>query len=470
MKVLASILLCLFSLVFISLEWFNAGLSFSLLSYGLLLYYTMKSAGVNSVLFLFMILFGLYGYSVPLSIFFEADIGWHRVAKLSTWQSVDFTLFSFMLSNQLALLAITLLYLLFIKRRTMNILNSDYKEPKFSYFYFAIIAGLFASISEALNFFRVGGFNAINRGKAYYQGAVNDLVLNIPYEGFLYISIGLFAMFFASLGRSTNKYFIYLPIYFLSIGFVLFTNLLIGERGLLIVAMVIFFLGFTIKVRITKVRFLYFILIGVLYIGFSFLTLLREDRIKYKGFAKFISTYETTLVRIMNPANSEFGAPALNYRIYMDLKEEDYNYKWGATYLEISTAFIPVYIYPNKPIGIVYEFRNTYFPERRKQGSTAGTGFSSLMEAYMNFGYFGPFLIYLLFLFVLIYLESKRANENIFINLFYLLSFNVFLIFSRSSSQYIFQTTIFYLIQIAAVVFVYKVLPKKVLATLKFDK
>jgi len=456
--------------VFISLEWFNAGLAFSLTSYGILLYYTMKSAGVNSVLFLFMILFGLYGYSVPISVFFEADIGWHRVAKLSTWQTVDFTLFSFMLSNQLALLAIALLYLFFIKRRTMNILNSDYKEPKFSYFYFSIIAGLFASFSEALNFFRVGGFNAINNGKAYYQGAVNDLVLNIPYEGFLYISIGLFAMFFASLGRSMDKYVIYVPIYLTSIFFVLFTNLLIGERGLLVVAMVIFFLGLTIKTRITQVKFIYFVLIGLLYVAFSFLTLLREDRIKYEGFTKFVTTYETTLLRIMNPANSEFGAPALNYRIFMDLKDPDYHYKFGATYLEISTAFIPTYIYPNKPIGIVYEFRNTYFPERRKQGSTAGTGFSSLMEAYMNFGYFGPFVIYLFFLFVLVYLESKRANENIFINLFYLLSFNVFLIFSRSSSQYIFQTTIFFLVQIAAVVMVYKVLPKKVLTTLKFDK
>lgn len=456
--------------MFISLEWFNAGLAFSLISYGILLYYTMKSAGVNSVLFLFMILFGLYGYSVPISVFFEADIGWHRVAKLSTWQSVDFTLFSFMLSNQLALLAIALLYLFFIKRRTMNISNSDYKEPKFSYFYFAIIAGLFASISEALNFLRVGGFSAISNGKAYYQGAVNDLVLNIPYEGFLYISIGLFAMFFASLGRSMDKYLIYLPIYLTSIFFVLFTNLLIGERGLLVVAMVIFFLGLTIKTRITKVKFIYFVLIGFLYVAFSFLTLLREDRIKYEGFTKFITTYETTLLRIMNPANTEFGAPALNYRIFMDLKDPDYNYKFGATYLEITTAFIPVYIYPNKPIGIVYEFRNTYFPERRKQGSTAGTGFSSLMEAYMNFGYFGPFVAYLFFLFVLIYLESKRANDNIFVNLFYLLSFNVFLIFSRSSSQYILQTAIFYLVQIAVVVIVYKILPKKVLATLKFDK
>lgn len=430
----------------------------------------MKSAGVNSVLFLFMILFGLYGYSVPISIFFEADIGWHRVAKLSTWQSVDFTLYSFMLSNQLALLAIALLYLFFIKRRTMNILNSGHKEPKFSYFYFAIIAGLFASFSEALNFFRVGGFNAISNGKAYYQGAVNDLVLNIPYEGFLYISIGLFAMFFASLGRSMDKYVIYLPIYLTSIFFVLFTNLLIGERGLLVVAMVIFFLGFTIKTRIIKVKFIYFVIIGLLYVAFSFLTLLREDRIKYEGFTKFITTYETTLFRIMNPANTEFGAPALNYRIFMELKDPNYNYKYGATYLEISTAFIPIYIYPNKPIGIVYEFRNTYFPERRKQGSTAGTGFSSLMEAYMNFSYFGPFLVYFFFLFVLVYLESKRANDNIFINLFYLLSFNVFLIFSRSSSQYIFQTATFYLIQIALVVIVYKTLPKKVLASLKFDK
>lgn len=470
MKVIVSILTCVISIIAIILEWFNIALFFSLISYGVLLFYTMRIVGVNSVLFLFIILFGLYGYSVPISVFFKADIGWHRVAKLRNWENVDFTLFSFMLSNQLALLAVALLYLFFVRRKTMNIVNDSNNQQRSVYFYFAIISGLLSSVSEGLNFFRLGGFRAINLGKAFYQGAVNDLVLNIPYEGFFYISVGLFAMFFASLNKSFKKYTLYLPIYITSIFFVLFTNLMIGERGLLLVAMVIFFLGFTIRKRITNIKFIHFLYIGILYIGFNFLTLLREDRVKYEGVLEFMETYKSPLLKLMNPANTEFGAPALNYRIFMNLKDLEYDFKFGKTYLEIGTAFIPTYIYPNKPIGIVYEFRNKYFPERRKQGSTAGTGFSSLMEAYMNFGYLGPFVIYFIFLFFLIFLESKRAKPSVFINLFYLLSFNVFLIFSRSSSQYIFQTTIFYLVQIAVVVIVYKVLPRKVFSALNLDQ
>ena len=169
----------------------------------------------------------------------------------------------------------------------------------------------------------------------------------------------------------------------------------------------------------------------------------------------------------MNPANTEFGSPALNYRIFFDRKPKDYEFKWGKTYTEISVAFIPTYIYPGKPKGIVFEFRDRYFAERKELGSTAGTGFSSLMEAYMNFGYFGPFLIYSISIFLLIYVESKKGRNNMFINLFYLLLFNIFLIFSRSSSQYILYNLIFYLVQIGIVVVVYKVLPKKAFTIFK---
>ncbi|UWX55004.1 oligosaccharide repeat unit polymerase [Maribacter litopenaei] len=451
----------------IILQSFEISLFLSLVSFALLVLYTIDIVGVNSVLFLFVILFGLYGYSVPVSVFFNADIGWHRVAKLKTWQLVDDTLFSFMLSNQLALLAILIAYIIFVRRRTMRIPFNGNNGVRFGYFHFSIIAGILSSCSEGINFLRVGGFSAIRNGKAFYQGAVNDLILNIPYEGFFFISVALFAIFFTSLKTPNGKYLIYLPLYMASISFVLLVNLMIGERGLLVVALFIFFPGYTVGYRITKVKKRYILLLGILYVGFSFLTLLREDRIKYEGFFKFVDTYQNLIVRIMNPANTEFGSPALNYRIFMDKKETGYKYKLGKTYLEISYAFIPTYIYPGKPIGIVYEFRNKYFPERRQQGSTAGTGFSSLMEAYMNFGYIGPLLVYFISIFFLIYLESKKGGGNMFINLLYLLSFNLFLIFSRSSSQYILQNAVFYLVEIVVVVLIYKALPKKLFSKLE---
>ena len=426
-RVLTSIAFCVLSIACILFEAFNAALLTSLLSFFILLYHTMRAVGVNSVLFLFMILFGLYGYSVPVSVFFEADIGWHRVAKLSTWEKVDDTLFSFLLSNQLALLAITLLYFFFVNKRIMREGNQGDDPSKIIYYRIAIVAGILSSLSEGLNFVRAGGFSTMFKGKAFYQGAVNDLALNIPYEGFFYIAVALFGQFFAST-KSKVKYITYLPYFLGSISFVLFVNIAIGERGTLLVAMVVFTLAYTIKQRIRSIKPKYIVLLAILYALFNVFTLLREKSIVYEGLGSFLKDNKEKLYKLMNPANTEFGSPALNYRIFFDRKPKDYEFKWGKTYTEISVAFIPTYIYPGKPKGIVFEFRDRYFAERKELGSTAGTGFSSLMEAYMNFSYFGPFLIYSISIFLLIYVESKKGRNNMFINLFYLLLFNIFLI------------------------------------------
>ncbi len=461
-QIFTALVFCVLSLFAIVFEWFEAALFSSLLSYFLLVYRTLKTTGLNSVLFLFIILFGLYGYSVPVSVFFELDIGWHRVAKIATWQEADASLFSYLLSNQLALFAILLVFLFFVNRKTMHISKTGNATTKFTYYRFAVVAGIISSLSELLNFVRVGGWDTLLIGKAHYQGAVNDLVLNIPYEGFFYISAALFSQFFGSLDlkiRHTG----YLINYLLSISFVLFIFLAIGERGSLLVAIVIFGLGFTINQRITSVKPLYAIALALLYMAFNVLTLLREKEVEYNGIKDFYVTYGKRLNKLMNPANTEFGSPALNYRIFIKRKGGDYDYKYGYTYTELFWAFVPTYVYASKPKSIIYEFRDTYFAERKEQGSTSGTGFSSLMEAYMNFGYFGPFIVYLLTIFTLVYLENKKGRDRLLVNLLYLVSFNIFLIYSRSASQYILYNVVLYGVQIIIVVVASKIIPKKIL-------
>ncbi|QKX04714.1 oligosaccharide repeat unit polymerase [Aquimarina sp. TRL1] len=466
LKVLSALLLCLLSVFCLCFKWFNIGLFFSLLSYVLLGYYTLRVTGINSILFLLIVLFGLYGYSVPISVFFEADIGWHRIAKLKTWHKVDDTLFSYLISNQLALLAIIVLYIFFVNRKTMDI-QIHGLEKKIIYYRFALVSGYIASCSELLNFIRAGGFSTVSNGKAFYQGAVNDLVLNIPYEGFFYISISLFSMFLASTKK--NFRLTYLIRYLPSILFVFFINLIIGERGTLLVSFVIFALGFSINHRIKSIKTKYIFFVSILYILFNVLTLLREKEVKYNGAISFYNENKERLFRLMNPANTEFYASALNYRIFIDRKPENYKYKLGKTYSEVLFAFFPTYIYPNKPKSIIYEFRDDYFPERKKQGSTAGTGFSSLLEAYMNFGYLGAFLVYFIAVFFIIYLESNKKKNNIFIKIIYLLSFNIVLISSRSASQYILFNVILYLFQVSFVVLTYKVIPKKIYRISKIE-
>ncbi|WP_456867480.1 O-antigen polymerase [Galbibacter sp. BG1] len=453
-------LFCCFSLFFLLFQFYDLGLFFSVVSYLIILNFTLKTVGFNSILFIFLILFGLYGYSVPISVYYHLDIGWHRVAKLSTWEKVDSSLYSYLISNQLALLAIIILFIFFVNRKIMNIKFDNNKTIKYSYLRLALIAGFLSSISALINFLRVGGFTTVLKGKAYYQGAVNDLVLNIPYEGFFYISIALFSLFLINIKVRYLSF--YYAIQFIgSISFVLFINLIIGERGLLVIGMAIFFLGYYSHIRMTSLKFKYLIILSVLYILFNTLTLLREKSIKYNGAIDFYTNNKEMLYRLMNPANTEFAASAFNYRIFYHYKESDYQFELGKTYTEILVAFFPTYIYPNKPKSITYKFRDEYFPERKKQGSSAGTGFSSLMEAYMNFGYFGPFIIYFIFVFIIIYIESKRGEKSLLIKCIYLLLLNILLIFSRSASQYILFTSILYFIQVIFVVLLYKYIPKK---------
>lgn len=448
---------------------FKASLFFSLLSYFLTLRFVLKRTGWNSVFFLFLILFGLYGYSVPVSVYFNLDIGWHRVAKLSTWQMVDNTLISFMVSNQLAFLAILLVIAMYVKRKYLEIDQNRTIVEKRSYLQLSIIAGIFSSLSEFLNFYRVGGFKAIANGKAYYQGAVNDLVLNIPYEGFFFISVGLFGLYLNSVNQSILSRFYDIISYLISISVVLLVNISIGERGSIVVALVIFMLAISYNKRFTRIRGALFFYGFILYLAFNVLTLLREKSITYEGLRPFLNEHGERLTKLMNPANTEFAASALNYRIYMDKRPEDYKYRLGATYAEVFWGFIPTYVWPGKPTSIIYQFRDTYFPERRKQGSTAGTGFSSLMEAHMNFGYLGPLITYLLSALFLIYFETKKGKPGLYHSLLYLLLFNIYLIYSRSASQYILFNLVLYNIQLLIVLVAYRIVPKRAFEYLKLN-
>lgn len=436
-----------------------------------MLYFVLKKTGWNSVFFLFLILFGLYGYSVPISVYLGLDIGWHRVEKLSSWQQVDYSLISFLISNQLAQLGILITIIVYVK-------NKYFKRPthipeeglKRSYLQLAVVAGFLSSVCEGINFIRAGGFSTIAKGKAFYQGAVNDLVLNIPYEGFFYISVALFGLYLKSLRPTTYSWFNAVLMYFISIVFILAINVMIGERGTLVVAIAIFFLSYTFDRRITRIKRGLFFFGLFLYVVFNILTLLREKDISYKGATHFVTNYGERLMRLLNPANTEFGASALNYRIYIDKRPEDFEYFLGATYTEVFWAFVPTYVYPGKPLSIIYIFRDTYFPERKSMGSTAGTGFSSLMEAHMNFGYFGPLITYFLSSLFLILFEAKRTKAGLYPTLVYLLLFNIYLIYSRSASQYILATLIFYIVQIFIVWVTYRLVPKNIFSYLRIDE
>jgi oligosaccharide repeat unit polymerase len=71
-------------------------------------------------------------------------------------------------------------------------------------------------------------------------------------------------------------------------------------------------------------------------------------------------------------------------------------YLFGRSYVDGLTIPIPRLIWPEKPVSVTYQFRDEYFPAERERGTIAGTGFSSILEAYMNFGVAGIVAVYLL--------------------------------------------------------------------------
>ena len=195
--------------------------------------------------------------------------------------------------------------------------------------------------------------------------------------------------------------------------------------------------------------------LGVLYLAFNILTILREPEKEFTSIESFYHENGNLLGRLMNPSNTEFGAAAYNYRLFTS---EDFKYKYGTTYLETILSPIPTYVYPKKPKSISYVYRDKFNADRKKQGSIAGTGFSSLLEAYINFWYFGPFIIYFFLGIVIVLLENYRNTNRIFIDVFYLISFSLFMIFSRSASSYILLKLMFYIFQILSPIILYQIM------------
>ena len=444
-----SIILAFLSIILLFLENYFLGLSFSVFSFLFFLFKIKNQYGINSNYFLFLTFFGLYGYSVPISILFGLDIGWHKVAKFYLYDKIDPTLFSYLISNQLALLALLFSNEIFGK---IKVKNKNVKNNNFNFYTLSVITALITSASELLNFIRVGGFSAIKKGKAFYQSSINDLVLNIPVEGYFYVAISFFALAFVR-NEITKTDYKKIALFLASISFFVLVNILIVERGMLVFGMGILFFALTSHIKIVRIKTSMLLFVAFFYFLFNIMTILRVPDNHFTGVKDFYIDHGNMLGRLMNPSNTEFGAAAYNYRLYIS---EDFEYKYGATYLEIITSPIPTYIYPNKPKLISYVYRDKFNSERKDQGSIAGTGFSSLLEAYINFSYFGPLIVYFILGLVIVLFEKYRNTGSIFIDILYLLGFSLVMIFSRSQLSYIFLKLGFYIFQIISPLLIYQ--------------
>jgi len=139
------------------------------------------------------------------------------------------------------------------------------------------------------------------------------------------------------------------------------------------------------------------------------------------------------LLQAINPAANEFGATLGNFSEY--LKTGAQQPGLGRSYLVGLLLPVPSSLYPGKkPQQIGFEFRDLVFPAVAEQGSIAGTGYSSILEAYYNFREVGVFAVYFLWGMVLVLIERRRLRAvSMWFALLYLMFVPSAVAFHRSS-------------------------------------
>lgn len=447
-------------------DFYAVGVFSSLFAWCILYRNVYSKVGLFSLTSLFLLFFLLYGYSVPLSILFDLNIGEYRKNYIFEWDKVDSTLMLFSLANNIALLGI---YLVWIWRQSLSLQWSSLLKLKQAVSVVRIermfiVSLLLSFLFELINFIRAGAYAKLFQGKLLYQSSLADMGMLLPSELFFYISTILLAWLVKIKYLKTRNVVYYFVFNF----FYLSNNLIIGERGVLVNSLLMFLLVYFWDFSIKKIKSnTVFVLISA-YLVFVGLTVSRnffDDKrnlFTVLNIINYTKSNKETFEFVLNPANSEFCTSALNFRVYS--KENiGQNYEYGLTYLHVFTQLLPRAINPFYSPSITIQFRDRYFKERGENGSTGGTGYSSLMESYINFGLLGPFLIYGLVFGLLLYLENLRKINNTSISLviLYALFFELVLLFNRSALEYIIVKLFTYFVVISFLLVISKIQIKR---------
>ncbi len=95
-----------------------------------------------------------------------------------------------------------------------------------------------------------------------------------------------------------------------------------------------------------------------------------------------------------NPANIDAYGPYLTLIYTTSTLRVPAELRWGATYLQTLTLLPPRWMYPGRPTPVPDEFAQEFLG--KDYYDNAGFGYSSVTEAYVNFGVVGPPLVFLL--------------------------------------------------------------------------
>ena len=303
-----------------------------------------------------------------------------------------------------------------------------------------------ASIFELINFVRVGGIAAVALGKAIYQSRAAEMTLTLPSDDMATLGLAMAALWFARFGaqRSARERLLAVVALLVAATPVLAIAIALGRRGPLFAWVLVLIVGAAMYAPVRRIParalgggIALIVVSGLLYasrapLGYAVAT---GD---WEPFQNAV-TDVPRIVSALNPAESEFGAAFGNYSEFDHRGGEPRRY--GTTYVKGLATLIPGSIYPGrKPIQITYEFRDRYFPSEASRGAIAGTGFSSILESYLNFGSGGVVMMYALFGWCLVSLERLRGAGP-YGRLAYLLLIPITQSFHRSPLSVVLSTT-----------------------------
>ncbi len=386
-------------------------------------------ASVSSIFIIFSIIYGLSG-----------PISQRWLGGISEIFGNVFDLPSYIIAFSLSEIGLILGYAIYLFRHeTTDIVQDRVKNYDVGAIEFlrriSTVLIIIGVVFQLINTIRIGGFDTIFMDKAYYQAAEAALTMTLPANAFIEIAfaclglyVGLCRYYKVKIKVRTIVLDIVLSVpYFMIL-------LLLGQRGRILTVLVIVLLSLTMVQPIRKISKKALLLIALVYFSFAFMftnrgivQLLKTDSDDFFSKITNVERYEDGL----NPGKSELSCTFGNFNKL--IIEDDYEYKYGKTYLDGLALSIPSFLYVGeKPKQITYEFRDRYFYEESKRSDIAGTAFSSILEAYWNFGYIGILVMFTFYGYFVVYLDYSLSKKSIMKALFVIVCSGALITFPRT--------------------------------------
>jgi hypothetical protein len=281
----------------------------------------------------------------------------------------------------------------------------------------AVAAAAVASVMELVNVYRVGGAAILVLGKATYQSEVEDIAFTLPANvvaTFAAAALGVAASLERLRGRPRRG-----PgfaAFSLALAPLFVLSLFLGRRGPILDWLFTGALAATYYTPVRRLRAAIVAATAVVYLVMGYIFANRT----LIGVTALTGNWTTFLVQSLspqrlaiavNPGATEFGAAFGNFSEYVHGGRKPL--RLGQSYVRAPLSVVPGFLYPGvKPPQIWQEFRDTYFATEADRGFIAGTAYSSILEAYANFGPPGVFCVYFVVGAAAMWLERRRARTG----------------------------------------------------------